>query len=228
MNAIVTAEGRDPTQAEPRRKPPALAITVGEDRSATIEADANTWARLDAALGSTSRDFVNAQIGHIINVLSRCDAPALEQGVNSVIAIIDGMKPKNEIEAMLVIQAALCHALAMIKARHLAACKTIPQLEANSVTLNRLTKTFSTHCETLSKMRRDGRQKVTVEHVHVHAGGQAIVGNITANPTQGAGGHSQNNGQPHATTDERTITIEASEAMPGQNSARQAVSVAGG
>lgn len=36
-------------------------------------------------------------------------------------------------------------------------------------------------------MRRDGRQKVTVEHVHVHAGGQATVGNVTANPTQGAG-----------------------------------------
>jgi hypothetical protein len=28
-------------------------------------------------------------------------------------------------------------------------------------------------------MRRGGRQKVIVEHVHVYPGGQAIVGNVT-------------------------------------------------
>ena len=33
--------------------------------------------------------------------------------------------------------------------------------------------------DTLSNMRRDARQKVIVEHVHVYPGGQAIVGNVT-------------------------------------------------
>jgi hypothetical protein len=32
--------------------------------------------------------------------------------------------------------------------------------------------------EALSRHRGKGQQKVTVEHVHVHAGGQAIVGNV--------------------------------------------------
>jgi hypothetical protein len=33
--------------------------------------------------------------------------------------------------------------------------------------------------DALSNMRRGGRQKVVVEHVHVYPGGQAIVGNVT-------------------------------------------------
>jgi hypothetical protein len=34
--------------------------------------------------------------------------------------------------------------------------------------------------DTLNRHRGKGQQKVTVEHVHVHKGGQAIVGNIEA------------------------------------------------
>ena len=33
-----------------------------------------------------------------------------------------------------------------------------------------------------------GQQKVTVEHVHVHSGGQAVVGNIAAAGRPGGGG----------------------------------------
>jgi hypothetical protein len=42
--------------------------------------------------------------------------------------------------------------------------------------------------------RGKGQQKVTVEHVHVHEGGQAIVGNVLA----GGGVASKPEGQPHA------------------------------
>jgi radical SAM superfamily enzyme with C-terminal helix-hairpin-helix motif len=33
--------------------------------------------------------------------------------------------------------------------------------------------------DALANLRRGGRQKVTVEHVHVHPGAQAVVGNVT-------------------------------------------------
>jgi hypothetical protein len=33
--------------------------------------------------------------------------------------------------------------------------------------------------KTITNLRRGGRQKVTVEHVHVHPGAQAVVGNVT-------------------------------------------------
>lgn len=49
--------------------------------------------------------------------------------------------------------------------------------------------------DALNKHRGKGQQKVTVEHVHVSHGGQAIVGNIT----QGGGGHGEKSEvQPHA------------------------------
>jgi hypothetical protein len=43
---------------------------------------------------------------------------------------------------------------------------------------NKLSRTWATLVEALNRYRGKGQQKVTVEHVHVHAGGQAMVGNI--------------------------------------------------
>ena len=44
---------------------------------------------------------------------------------------------------------------------------------------NKLTRTYALHMEALGRHRGKGQQKVTVEHVHVHQGAQAIVGNIS-------------------------------------------------
>jgi hypothetical protein len=40
---------------------------------------------------------------------------------------------------------------------------------------NKLSRTYATLLEALNRHRGKGQQKVTVEHVHVHEGGQAIV-----------------------------------------------------
>jgi hypothetical protein len=61
---------------------------------------------------------------------------------------------------------------------------------------NKLSRTYSTLLEALNKHRGKGAQKVTVEHVHVHEGGQAIVGNVTP----GGGGHTKTEEQSHELT----------------------------
>ena len=43
---------------------------------------------------------------------------------------------------------------------------------------NKLPRSFATLLDTLNRHRGKGQQKVTVEHVHVHSGGQAIVGAV--------------------------------------------------
>src|SRR4029078_12707842 len=43
---------------------------------------------------------------------------------------------------------------------------------------NKLSRTYASLLEALNRHRGKGQQKVTVEHVHVHAGGQAIVGAV--------------------------------------------------
>lgn len=55
-------------------------------------------------------------------------------------------------------------------------------LSKHNVYLNGASKLLTRHHETLDallKYRRKGEQRVHVEHVHIHGGGQAIVGNVT-------------------------------------------------
>ncbi len=42
----------------------------------------------------------------------------------------------------------------------------------------KLTRTFIAQMEALDKHRGKGQQKMTVEHVHVNEGGQAIIGDV--------------------------------------------------
>ena len=66
----------------------------------------------------------------------------------------------------------------MMMARRLNHVETIPQQDAAERALNKLARTFATQMEALKRYRTGGTQKVTVEHVTVNAGGQAIVGNV--------------------------------------------------
>jgi hypothetical protein len=56
--------------------------------------------------------------------------------------------------------------------------ENIPQQDSAERALNKLARTFTTQMEALKRYRTGGQQRVTVEHVHVHQGGQAIVGHI--------------------------------------------------
>jgi hypothetical protein len=60
---------------------------------------------------------------------------------------------------------------------------------------NKLSRTYATLLEALNRHRGKGNQKVTVEHVTVNSGGQAIVGNV-AHP--GGGTPQKSEDQPHA------------------------------
>jgi hypothetical protein len=50
----------------------------------------------------------------------------------------------------------------------------IPQLDTSGNLAVKLLRTYTAQVEALAKLRRGGEQTVRVEHVHVHAGGQAV------------------------------------------------------
>ena len=60
---------------------------------------------------------------------------------------------------------------------------------------SRLSQTFVAQMEALNRYRGKGPQKVVVEYVHVHKGGQAIVGTFTQNKQaeggEGGGGNAE-------------------------------------
>ncbi len=58
--------------------------------------------------------------------------------------------------------------------------------EQNLKHAEKLLSIYSRQIEVLDKHRGKGQQKVTVEHVHVEAGGQAMVGHIETGKTAGA------------------------------------------
>ena len=88
-----------------------------------------------------------------------------------------GAAPQDELEGMLIAQMTACHNATMECFR----LAMIPEqiFEARHANLNqgaKLTKAYATGLEALNRHRGKANQKVTVEHVHVHAGGQAVVG----------------------------------------------------
>ena len=49
---------------------------------------------------------------------------------------------------------------------------------ADAKLANQFCRTYTAQLDALNKHRGKGQQKVTVEHVHIYKGGQAVVGNI--------------------------------------------------
>jgi hypothetical protein len=102
-----------------------------------------------------------------------------EGTLNFMLSVVRGIKPKDQTEAMLAAQMAAIHAATMTFARRLANVEDIPQQDSAERALNKLARTFAMQMETLKRYRTGGEQKVTVQHVSVQEGGQAIVGNVT-------------------------------------------------
>ena len=93
-----------------------------------------------------------------------------------MLAVVKGAR--DQVEAMLAAQMAAVHMASMTFARHLAHVENIPQQDSAERAFNKLTRTFAAQMSALKAYRSRGEQKMTVQHVHVGEGGQAIVGQV--------------------------------------------------
>jgi hypothetical protein len=147
------------------------------------------------AIGSTDNDFLNGLIKQLVNVGSPGSSPD-EDGTNFMLAVVKGIEPRDQVEAMLASQMAAIHNATMTLARRLAHVDNIPQQDSAQNAFNKLARTFAAQVEALKRYRSGGEQKMTVQHVHVAEGGQAIVGNVSA--PAGVGANEKAKEQPHA------------------------------
>ena len=90
----------------------------------------------------------------------------------------------------------------------------------NLTQANKLSRTYAVLLDTLNRHRGKGQQKVTVEHVHVHAGGLAVVG-LVGGP--GGGDQPKSEDQPHA----RQIVHAPQQAVWSADQEREPVPIAG-
>jgi hypothetical protein len=99
------------------------------------------------------------------------------------------MEPGNVTEAMLAVQMIGVHNAAVHFLRlSLLSNQTVGSVELCIGHASRMMRLFTEQLAAMAKLKgKAGQQKMTVEHVHVHAGGQAIVGPVareSGNPVE--------------------------------------------
>jgi hypothetical protein len=99
-------------------------------------------------------------------------------GVEFAAAVIKGLSPRDQLEAMLGAQMAVMHWASMKCMRQVADRRDTSFQEPAVAMATKLARTFAAEMEVLKRYRSGGEQKVTVQHVRVGKGGRAIVGTV--------------------------------------------------
>mgnify|MGYP000069549182 FL=1 len=148
-----------------------LQIPAWEDYTEWIES-------LYTTFGTTDTDTLCLFADQIQKVVAPgCDDQA--KALNQAIPVLLAIKPEKEVETMLAAQMIGIHTMSMTMMRRaMSADQTVEGVNNNVNRVTKLSRTFISLLEALNKHRGKGKQKITVEHVTVNEGGQAIVGNV--------------------------------------------------
>lgn len=136
---------------------------------------------LKKIFGTDHPEIANTLLMHCLKVLPRSEAsdecPSQDERGFMISAVME-MKPRDTFERLLSVQMASTHVAMMRTGQKLANAEYLNQFEAYERAYNKLAQTYTRQMETLRKHRNGGKQTVTVQHVNVEDGGQAIVGNV--------------------------------------------------
>jgi hypothetical protein len=170
--------------------------------------------------GSMSDDWNNILANQTIQTLwlKNSSADEIRRQRHAAVDALIGITPGDELEGMIAAQLIAAHNAAMeCYRRAMIGEQTFEGRRENLSQANKLSRTYAALLDALNRHRGKGQQKVTMEHVHVHEGGQAIVGNVES---RGGGLASKAKEQPHALAHAPGAT------MPGADAPRQPVPIA--
>ena len=131
--------------------------------------------------GWRSDDWNNILANQAINTLwlKHSDEETRDQQYDATLFALIGIGPRDELEGMIAAQLLAAHNAAMeCYRRAMLFEQTFEGRRENLSQANKLSRTYAALLDALNRHRGKGQQKVTVEHVHVNAGGQAIVGAV--------------------------------------------------
>jgi D-tyrosyl-tRNA(Tyr) deacylase len=119
--------------------------------------------------------------------------------IATAIIMLNGFKPADELEGMLSAQMVATHTAAMeCLRRAMIEEQTFAGRDQNLKHASKLLSIYARQLDALNKHRGKGQQKVTVEHVHVEAGGQAVVGHVETGQRQAQSPPKGQKAIPHA------------------------------
>src|SRR3984893_4569669 len=153
----------------------------GNDKATAVVAD--DWKETLKRVGGSQSDDWNHVLGNQAFQslwVKQSDNEVRQRQYNAAIAGLIGIAPQDEIEGMIAAQLIAAHNATMeCYRRAMIGEQTLEGRRDNLSQANKLSRTYAVLLDALNRYRgKDGQQKVTVEHVDVHAGGQAVVGMI--------------------------------------------------
>jgi hypothetical protein len=157
--------------------------------------------------------------------VNRSDSAERDKQYMATAAALAGIQPRDELEGMMAAQLIAAHNAAMeCYRRAMFGEQTFEGRREYLAQANKLSRTYAALLEALNRHRGKGQQKVTLEHVHVHAGGQALVGMVAApaGEVPGGGDRMKLEEQPHA----KQIAHAPEPALPSPDAGRDALPVA--
>jgi hypothetical protein len=170
----------------------ALSAEFPQDKSASSPSTGLTKSGKFRSLGGSDYEDFNVDLatqtlGTLWLAGSDEDGKACKR--KAMKAALKGIKPRNELEGMLAGQLVAGHHAAMECYRR----AMIPEqsFESRRENLNlasKLSRTFATLVEAMDRHRGKGQQRITVEHLHVNQGGQAVVGLVAPQAAIPGGG----------------------------------------
>jgi hypothetical protein len=130
------------------------------------------------ALGIADRDAMFGILQQLVKASVNKQKPDADN-LAFMISMVESIKPRDSVEAMLVAQMVSVHVMAMRCAYHLATADDVARQDSAARALGRLARTFPAQMEALNRYRNQGGPAITVQNVSVGDGGKAIVGNVT-------------------------------------------------
>ena len=154
------------------------------------------------SVGGSSSDSFNREIANQATQVLWVKNSSPDQRnkqLSAAIGAMIGIAPKDELEGMIAGQLIASHNAAMECYRRAMIGEQSFEGRRENLThqANKCSRTYAALLEALNRHRGKGQQKVVVEHVNVHAGGQAVVGNVST-PAPGGGAREKTGDQPHA------------------------------
>ncbi|HEV7821426.1 MAG TPA: hypothetical protein VGO84_09610 [Burkholderiales bacterium] len=135
-------------------------------------------ALMAGAFGVADRDAMYGMLGQLVRASMKGRKPDV-LNLAFMISMVESIKPRDAVEAMLVAQMVSVHVMAMQCAYRLASTNDFARQDSAARALGRLTRTFPAQIEALTRYRNNGAPGITVQNVSVGDGGKAIVGNVT-------------------------------------------------
>jgi hypothetical protein len=131
------------------------------------------------ALGVADEGLQNHLLSQTLGVFRPISESDISRETNITLTLMHEINPRNGMESLLAIQMLHTHHLAVkMMERAANTNQSIEDVDCNVNMATKLTRVFNQQLDTLQKLRGKGQQKMTVEHVHVYEGGQAVVGDI--------------------------------------------------